>query len=211
LLAQRKNILATKPIPEVKVVAIEPELVTDIAATLTTPGATPKGEPPPTIPTTLLSELSSAIPLPIPVTAPEPLQVEVVGGIPDPKTSVMTPEPTPAITPLQTVTTSTTAPTPALVTKGQGTTLQPTTTEQQDVIVTRQSHVALIWESVQGLIAIAITGAVIYCSVNRIISQDLSNAFFLIIGFYYSRTNHEKGGAASAKSGTSPQYLGRIL
>jgi len=206
LLAQRKNILATKPIPEVKVVAIEPELVTDIAATLTTPGATPKGEPPPTIPTTLLSELSSAIPLPIPVTAPEPLQVEVVGGIPDPKTSVMTPEPTPAITPLQTVTTSTTAPTPALVTKGQGTTLQPTTTEAEDLVSAGQRTINRTWEFTQSALTIMLTLLFAYCKIYGIVDTSVDIAFTYVLATYLTRSNHTKQGGIPPGG-----YTGRIL
>lgn len=175
--------MATKPIPEVKVVAIEPKLVTDIAATLTTPGATPKGEPPPTIPTTLLSELSTAIPLPIPVTAPEPLPVTVVDSAP--------------------------VPPPVLVTKGDGVTLQPTTTEQADKVVERQSRVSMLWEISQATISISITFAVIYCAINKIQSSMIENAFFLLAAFYFHRTNATAIGGTGAKA--NEQYNGRML
>jgi hypothetical protein len=83
----------------------------------------------------------------------------------------------------------------------------PTTTSQQDMVTAGQRRVNLIWESTQSIIAVGITLAVIYCAVNKITSQELTNAFFLIIGFYFSRTNH----AAIGGVGFKPQsiYEGR--
>jgi hypothetical protein len=85
--------------------------------------------------------------------------------------------------------------------------IAPTTTAQQDLVTKGQRTINLIWETTQGTIAIGITGAVIYCATARIISEVLTNAFFLIIGFYFSRTNH----AAIGGVGTKPEnrYEGR--
>lgn len=85
--------------------------------------------------------------------------------------------------------------------------ISPTTTVQQDLVTAGQRNINLIWECTQALISVGVTLAVIYCSVEKVISTELSNAFFLIIGFYFSRTNH----AAIGGIGPKPQaeYRGR--
>ncbi len=85
--------------------------------------------------------------------------------------------------------------------------LQPNTTVQQDITTAGQRRINLIWEVTQSIIAIGVTSAAIYASVTNIESQVLTNAFFLIIGFYYSRTNHQAIGGIGAKP-TQP-YVGR--
>jgi hypothetical protein len=77
--------------------------------------------------------------------------------------------------------------------------LSPTSTLQEDLVTAGQRRVNLIWESTQGLIALFTTGAMIYCSVKSIESPNLVNAFFLIIGFYFSRTNHAAIGGVGSK------------
>lgn len=69
-----------------------------------------------------------------------------------------------------------------------------------------QRRINLIWELTQAAVAIMITattmGAVIYMVKNKEIDkalQLLSAAFFLIIGFYFSRTNHTKVGGISGE------------
>jgi hypothetical protein len=62
-----------------------------------------------------------------------------------------------------------------------------------------QRSVNLIWEFTQGVIAITITGATIYCAVTKIESQILSNAFFLIVSMYFVRTNHSLIGGTGSK------------
>lgn len=79
----------------------------------------------------------------------------------------------------------------------------PTTTMQQDLTTAGQRRVNLIWEFTQAAIAVLITGAVVYCSIVQIDSAVLTNAFFLIVGFYFSRTNH------AAIGGIGPQPLQR--
>ena len=51
-------------------------------------------------------------------------------------------------------------------------------------------RVNLVWEVTQAIIAISVTIAIIFTSIRGISNQELGNAFFLIIGFYFSRTNH---------------------
>ena len=81
------------------------------------------------------------------------------------------------------------------------------TTYEQDLVTKGQRTINLIWETTQGVIAVGITFAVIYCAVASIISEVLTNAFFLIIGFYFSRTNHAAIGGVGAKP--EPNYQGR--
>lgn len=72
--------------------------------------------------------------------------------------------------------------------------LAPTTTVEQDKYTRTARSINLIWEMTQGIVAFAITMAVIYCAVQKIASPELSNGFFLVIGFYFGRTNHARRG-----------------
>lgn len=83
--------------------------------------------------------------------------------------------------------------------------LPPNTTEQEDIVTAGQRRINIIWEVTQALIAITVTAALIYVSVNRIDSEELKNAFFLIIGFYFSRTNHTTVGGVGKQS--TAKYL----
>lgn len=100
-------------------------------------------------------------------------------------------------------------PPPTTVTKGEGTTLSPTTTEAEDTTTEGQRKVNLIWELTQAGISVLITAAVVYCAIYSISSDNLANAFFLIIGFYFSRTNHQAIGGIGTKP-TAP-YIGRVI
>jgi hypothetical protein len=62
-----------------------------------------------------------------------------------------------------------------------------------------QRRINMIWEFTQGIIAVAITAAKIYCSINRIESPELTNAFFLIVSMYFVRTNHHLIGGVGSK------------
>lgn len=67
-----------------------------------------------------------------------------------------------------------------------------------------QRRINIIWEVTQALIALAVTGTSLYVATILVLRDKgdiyisafllLSNAFFLIIGFYFSRTNHQKIG-----------------
>jgi len=50
----------------------------------------------------------------------------------------------------------------------------------------------IIWEMTQAAIALMITAAVIYSAVNKIDSEVLTNAFFLIVSIYFVK-NREGG------------------
>lgn len=73
------------------------------------------------------------------------------------------------------------------------------TIEQQDKTRAGQRRINMIWEFTQGIIAISITAAKIYCSINKIESPELTNAFFLIVSMYFVRTNHHLVGGTGAK------------
>jgi len=92
--------------------------------------------------------------------------------------------------------------------------LPPTTTKQEDVVTAGQRRVNLIWEITQAFIAVIVTLASLYVAANLAIKDGasggfllLSNAFFLIIGFYFSRTNHSAIGGIGKKP--DPPYEGR--
>ncbi len=57
-----------------------------------------------------------------------------------------------------------------------------------------QRRVNILWEATQASIAIGVTLAFIYVSIKSVDSPDLKNAFFLIVGFYFGRTNHQRTG-----------------
>lgn len=76
-------------------------------------------------------------------------------------------------------------------------TLPTDTTLEQDRHSLGQRRINLLWEVTQGVIAVAVTGATIYAAVSGDVKEVLSNAFFLIIGFYFGRTNHQRVGGVS--------------
>lgn len=77
--------------------------------------------------------------------------------------------------------------------------LAATTTEQEDITKAGQRRINLIWEVTQGIIAILITTSVIYCSVKKIDSTTLENAFVMVITMYFVRTNHQLIGGIGNK------------
>lgn len=72
--------------------------------------------------------------------------------------------------------------------------LPSTTTEEEDRHTLGQRRINLIWEGTQSLVALIVTGANVYAAIKGIESAALSNAFFLIVGFYFGRTNHQRVG-----------------
>lgn len=88
-----------------------------------------------------------------------------------------------------------------------------TTTVEQNLRTASQRKVNLIWEYTQALIALMIVFAnVIYIFLLLFVpiltsqaanaSVLLANAFFLVIGFYFGRTNHARiGDLSDSKSG----------
>jgi len=72
-----------------------------------------------------------------------------------------------------------------------------------------QRRVNLIWEITQAVIAIAVTLTTLFVAAALGLQGDvsgaafllLSNAFFLVIGFYFGRTNHQRTGGTGPVSG----------
>jgi len=73
----------------------------------------------------------------------------------------------------------------------------PTTTLEENLHSASQRKVNLIWEFTQAAIALGVVFANIL-AVFMLVSPDgsplLANAFFLIVGFYFGRTNHSRVG-----------------
>jgi len=76
--------------------------------------------------------------------------------------------------------------------------VKPDTTREEDRKTAGQRRINVIWETTQAIIAVTITLACIYTAATKIEATVLSNAFFLVIGFYFSRTNHQRVGGVGA-------------
>jgi len=83
------------------------------------------------------------------------------------------------------------------------------TTFQEDLTAAGQRHVNITWEYTQAIIAVIITIAVVCSAFAHVTSPEVTNAFFLIIGFYFSRTNHTAIGSTGAKATDNQKYIGR--
>lgn len=92
-----------------------------------------------------------------------------------------------------------------------------TTTFQEDLTTAGQRKVNLIWEYTQATVALMVVFANMVVSVVQGMSKDvsigehpvvLSSALFLIVGFYFSRTNHAAIGGVG-KQPVAPAYQGR--
>lgn len=76
----------------------------------------------------------------------------------------------------------------------------PKTTTEQDRHSFGQRRINMIWEVTQAIIAVAVTLSVLFVSGSLALRPDqqnaafllMSNAFFLVIGFYFSRSNHNR-------------------
>lgn len=94
--------------------------------------------------------------------------------------------------------------------------MAPTTTIQEDLIVAGQRRVNLIWEFTQAFIAIVVVLANMSAAVYNVlmgknvdVPMILSSSLFLIIGFYFSRTNHQAIGGLGTKANEEQNYKGR--
>ena len=92
--------------------------------------------------------------------------------------------------------------------------LSPTTTVQQDVTLEGQRRINLIWEVTQAIIAITVVAATMGTAMWQVLNGKMeqiptifSFAFGTIVGFYFSRTNHQAIGGIGPKP-TQP-YEGR--
>lgn len=74
-----------------------------------------------------------------------------------------------------------------------------------------QRQINLIWETTQAVVAIAVTIVTLYTAASLVLTGDadaaafllMSNSFFLVIGFYFGRTNHQRsGGVGGDTAGT---------
>lgn len=83
----------------------------------------------------------------------------------------------------------------------------PTTTVEQDLHTEAQRAVDWKWESTQSFIAkVVIMGAVLYALASAFLPVKseyagifFSSAFGTVIGFYFGRTNHLRGGGINTK------------
>lgn len=71
------------------------------------------------------------------------------------------------------------------------------TTEVQQVaqkVASRKNVINIVWEVTQAFLAISLTLAAIYASVRTPsdVPQTLENALFVVLGFYFGRTNHAR-------------------
>jgi len=90
--------------------------------------------------------------------------------------------------------------------------LSPTTTSEQDLRTAGQRRINLIWEYSQAIIAIIIVSAnvlyafipMFFAVVEQNKSDMLPNAFFLVIGFYFGRTNHARIGDEASSGRALP-------
>lgn len=142
--------------------------------------------------------------IPVPVSAPEPLPV----------TFVASDVPIVPAAPVRTVTTVTGDSTVTTSTPMDAThqpPMAPTTTLQQDKTTEGQRLINIIWELTQAAIAVMIVLALVYLAIAREPSETVTNAFFLIVGFYFSRTNHQAIGGIGAKANEGQAYTGRMF
>ena len=86
--------------------------------------------------------------------------------------------------------------------------------DQKALTAQGQRKVNLIWEYTQATIALAVvaTNLLVYAhmafSSSKVdIPVSLSNTMFLVVGFYFSRTNHAAIGGVGAKP--TEEYTGR--
>lgn len=70
-----------------------------------------------------------------------------------------------------------------------------------------QRRVNLLWETTQSVIAVSVTGFTLTIAANLALKTAepapfilMSNAFFLVIGFYFGRTNHGKTGGVGGEN-----------
>ncbi len=74
-----------------------------------------------------------------------------------------------------------------------------TTTLEQDRATAGQRHINRVWEGTQAVIAISVVLATLYAAVfvqnmDKAAFTFLTNVLFVVIGFYFGRTNHTRTG-----------------
>lgn len=90
----------------------------------------------------------------------------------------------------------------------------PTTTHQEDLTTSGQRRINLIWEFTQAVISVLVVLSNMWVSVYIAMAAKhidypvvLSSSLFLIVGFYFSRTNHAAIGGVGLKP--AERYEGR--
>lgn len=76
----------------------------------------------------------------------------------------------------------------------------PDTTSEEDRHAYAQRKINYIWEYTQAIVAVSVTLSTLYVASKLATDGNnntaafllLSNAFFLVIGFYFGRTNHAR-------------------
>lgn len=93
--------------------------------------------------------------------------------------------------------------------------MPPKTTAQEDLTTAGQRRVNLIWEFTQAAIAIGVVfanmGTAMLLAVQgrtTDVPLVMTSALFLVVGFYFSRTNHQAIGGIGLKPNKQP-YQGR--
>lgn len=94
--------------------------------------------------------------------------------------------------------------------------LPPRTTEQEDITLRGQRRVNLIWEMTQAIIAVSVVLSNMVAALHNVfmgldvdVPMILSSSMFLVIGFYFARTNHQAIGGVGAKANDDQAYRGR--
>ncbi len=98
--------------------------------------------------------------------------------------------------------------------------LPATTTAQEDITTAGQRRVNLIWEYTQAVIAVLVTitaltvvGLCAFLPVGGSVAIAalvfVTNAFSLVIGAYFQRTNHQRVGGIGLKLSELQKYEGR--
>jgi len=81
---------------------------------------------------------------------------------------------------------------------------------EKSLVTAGQRRVNILWEITQSIIALSVTLASLFVAGSLALNGEgdksafvlISNAFFLIVGFYFGRTNHQKtGGIGSHDEG----------
>jgi hypothetical protein len=85
----------------------------------------------------------------------------------------------------------------------------PHDSSERALVSAGQRQINRVWEYTQAAIALAVTGATLYVAARLAMKDEqpaaafllLSNAFFLVVGFYFGRTNHQKTGGVGPHEG----------
>lgn len=99
--------------------------------------------------------------------------------------------------------------------------IAPTTTNEENMNTAGQRRINLIWEHTQAAIALVVTFSTMIGGLLLMVAQVfmgkgemqiptiLSVAFGTVVGFYFSRTNHQAIGGIGSKRNTDQEYKGR--